>query len=420
MPPAPKKAPAKAPAKAAPKKASASALAQFEEKFAKTFGDGALDTGTGKVKDYEVISTGILSLDYEVGVGGLVEGRLVEYWGPDGIGKTRAAILAMVEAQRKHPSKRVAFIDVEQKFDRKWAQDHGLDLKRMYLFAPSNAEDVADAVKEFVRSGLISMIVVDSIGAMIPEAEKTKDADAAVMAQQAKIVTRMVKIAASEAPKTSTAIILINQVRANLSYGADTTTSGGFALKHVTTMKMKFKRTGTEAFKAKVNGQDVVVGHEIAIVVERNGVAPAYRTATASMFNVPTEKYGPIGVDQADQAVTMGIRTGVIRQGGAWYDLPTGQHLQGRAAVLDTLRTDTDALEAVRIRVLDIAAGKAYAEEQTPEDIPEVDPEEGISPRFRTVGDVAEAVRPRPMEAEADTVTVPEGQVNEATGEMAS
>lgn len=375
-----------------PKKASASALAKFEEKFAKAYGEGVLDNGSGKVPEYKVISTGILTLDDAVGVGGLVEGRLNEYWGPDGIGKTRASILAMVEAQKKYPDKKVAFIDVEHKFDWNWAIAHGLNRKMTYLFPPDDAEDVADALKDFIRSGLVSLVVVDSIGAMIPEAEKEKDADAAVMMAQAKIVTRMVKIASAEAPKNGVAVILINQVRANVSYGADTTTGGGFALKHVTTMKFKFKRTGTPAFKAKVNGEDVIVGHEIAIFVERNGVAPAYRTATATMFNVATAKYGPVGVDKVDLAVTMGIKRGVIKQTGGWYTAPGAEKVNGRPALVDLLRENTKVREAVEKGVLDIAAGRAFMEEIPPEDLPDEsdDPEAAINPRFRGVDSLAE------------------------------
>lgn len=375
----------------AKKSALATAQTKFEEQFAKSYGADALDNGSGKVPEYEIISTGIPSLDEAVGVGGLVEGRLDEYWGPDGVGKTRAAILAMVQAQKKHPGKRVAYVDVEHKFDWKWAIAHGLNRKMTYYFAPDDAEDVADAVKDFIRSGIVSMVVVDSIGAMIPEAEKEKDADAAVMAAQSKIVTRMVKIAATEAPKNSVAVILINQVRANLSYGADTTTGGGFALKHVTTMKFKFKRTGTVPFKAKVNGEDVVVGHEIAIFVERCGVAPAYRTAIATFFNVATEKYGPVGIDVADQAATLGIKRGVIKQRGGWYDVPGGESINGRPALVELLRDKEDVRDAVLKGVMDIAAGRAFAEEIPPEEIPETDdPEAAINPRFRgvdTLGD---------------------------------
>ena len=387
-----------------PKKPVASAqnraITSFEEKFAKTFGAGTL-TRTEAINPYEVISTGSLAIDFALGVGGLLEGRLHEIWGPEGIGKSTIALMHIACAQEKHPTKMAAYVDVEQKMDERWAAKHGVDLSRLYIYRPNNAEDVADAVKEFVSSGLVSIVVIDSIGAMIPEAEKAKDAGAAVMAAQAKIVTRMVKIAAAEAPKTGTEIFIVNQVRANLSYGADTTTGGGFALRHATTTKMKMRRTGTEAFKTKVNGEDVVVGHELAITIERNGVAPAYRTAVIVMFNQDTEKYGPVGIDRADEAVTMGLKTHTIKQRGSWYDTPDGHNYNGRAALVDAVRGDLTLQDQIRTRVLAIAAGTILMEETAPEEIPEeeVDPmealkakvEKGTTGKFRTSGSIAAA-----------------------------
>ena len=231
--------------------ASKAALRKFEERFSKAFGEGNLHRSS-EVNPYEVISTGSLTLDYRLTVGGYVEGRLVEIWGPDGVGKTTLALMGLAEAQKKHQDKMVAFIDMEQKFDSAWAVTHWIDLERIYVYTPESAEDVADALKEFCSSGLFSMVVLDSIGAMIPEVEKTKDAGDAVMGKQAIIVTRMVKIAAVEAARTGTAVLLVNQVRANLGFGADMTTGGGFALKHVTTMKFKLRRTATPPFKVKL------------------------------------------------------------------------------------------------------------------------------------------------------------------------
>ncbi len=309
--------------------ASKAALRKFEERFSKAFGEGNLHRSS-EVNPYGVISTGSLTLDYRLTVGGYVEGRLVEIWGADGVGKTTLALMGLAEAQKKHQDKMVAFIDMEQKFDSAWAVTHGMDLERTYVYTPASAEDVADALKEFCSSGLFSMVVLDSIGAMIPEVEKTKDAGDAVMGKQANIVTRMVKIAAVEAARTETAVLLINQVRANLGYGADMTTGGGFALKHVTTMKFKLRKTATPPFKVKLGKEDRVVGHELAIDIQRNGVAPSNRTAIVSLIHVASDKFGPIGIDRVDEVTTLGIDTGVINQGGAWYTMPGGDRHRGR------------------------------------------------------------------------------------------
>lgn len=354
--PAKKAAAKKAPAKKAPaKKAAATGMKAARDRFAaqfdKSHGEGLLDR-SGEIVAYEVISTGCLSLDEALGVGGWVEGRLNEIWGVDAIGKTTLAIQALREAQKKHPDKLVAVIDMEHTFDKKWAALHGvnIDSDHLWLVRPDSAEQVADIMKDCLRSGLFSIIVLDSIGAMIPEAEKEKDADQATMAIQAKIVTRMVKIAAVEADNTSTVVLFLNQVRANLSYGADTTTGGGFALKHVTTHKLKLSRGGREPFKVKIAGQEkpVEVGHEVAVLVERNKVAPPKRRAQFVLFHTPTAKYGPAGIDKVDDAVTVGIRADVIHQRGGYYDLPTGETVQGREAVVEALRGNYTLIEMIR------------------------------------------------------------------------
>ncbi len=336
----------------------------FLTKFEKTFGAETLVVAEKDAdKPYEVISSGSLDIDDASGVGGYVRGRLIEIWGNEAAGKSTLAMMACAEAQKAYPNLHTGWIDMEHVFDKPWARDHGIDLTRHHIFTPDSAEDVADAMKELLMSGLFSMVVLDSIGAMLPEAEKEKDADKAVMAAQAKIVTRMVKIAAVVSYQTGAIPLFINQVRANLGYGADTITGGGFALKHATTMRLKVSRTQTDPFKATVNGKSEIVGHEIKVNFERNKVASPHRTATLSLFNYPTEKYGPIGLDKVDEAVTVGIRRGAIVQSGGWFTLPTGEQVQGRPAVVDALRADAAVVEMVRDRVIALNAGEVIIDD---------------------------------------------------------
>lgn len=326
---------------------------KFEERFAKRFGEKSIHMATD-ADAYEVIPTGSLALDYALGVGGYVEGRLVEIWGVDAIGKSTLALQAIGEAQRKHADKLAAWIDMEQVFDLGWAMQQGVDPERLTVMPATTAEDVADAMKEILVSGLFSIVVLDSIGAMIPQVEVEKGADEATMAVQAKIVTRMVKIAAPAAAESKTVVLLLNQVRANLSYGATTTTGGGFALKHVTTHKLKLKRTGTKPYTARVPGEKepVEVGHELAILVERNKVAPPKRTAIVSLFHTESDAFGPPGIDRVDEAVTMGLKLGVIEQAGPYYTLPDQTKLQGRDKLVAHVREHPELLALLRERVL--------------------------------------------------------------------
>lgn len=354
------------------------ALAKFDTTFDKSYGEDILDR-SGIIVPYEVVSTGSLAIDYSMGVGGYVEGRLYEIWGPDGIGKTTLAFQAIREAQAKYPDNPAVWVDVEHRLDKAWMQIHGVDIspERLRIITPESAEQVADQVKDALRAEIFSIVVVDSIGAMIPEAEKEKDADQAVMAQQAKIVTRMVKIAAVEADKAGTLVILLNQVRANLSYGADTTTSGGFALKHCTTGKLKLSNGGREPFKVKLPGEDkpVRVGHAVAVMNERNSVAPAYRRAEFVLFTTATEQYGPVGIDRVDDTASMALKKGVIEQNGGWYTFPGGHKVNGRDAVVAHLRTEPDLMKVLRQQVLDTLS----AEDIVPVDAsnPLADPETG-------------------------------------------
>ncbi len=334
-------------------------LRRFEETFSKSFGPDVLRR-TSEIKPYPVIPTGSLAFDFATGIGGLPEGRLVEWWGVDGSGKTTIALLTIVEAQRKHPDKMVGFIDMEQALDLDWARKLGVNLDLMYHVQPESAEDLADITKAMLASGAMSMIVVDSIGGMITEEEQEKDAEKDVVGTLAKVVTRMVKIAAVEARKAGVLVLLLNQVRANIgSYGADTTTGGGWALKHGTTMRCKFKRTGTTPYLLGSGPEAEQVGVEIAVQIEKSKVAAPKRTAVIGLFNQATEKYGPIGVDKAAEATDLGLRIGAIERAGAWYTTPDGERHNGKDVVRDHLRAHPDLVERIRQQAIATRAAEA-------------------------------------------------------------
>lgn len=331
------------------------ALANFMLNFEKKFDDTNLKT-FGADYQHEVITTGSLALDYALGVGGYVKGRVIELWGAEQTGKSTSLMITAGAYQQSHPHKLVGWIDVEATFDPEWARAHGMDTSpdRLVVAQPGNAEDVADVVKEMITSGLFGFIVLDSIGAMIPKKEKEKDADEATMGLVAKTITRMVKIAAAELPKHGAILAMINQVRANLAYGADTTTTGGFARAHVTTHRLRFRRTATKPYMigSKSDGSEQQVGQEVAIQIEKNKVAPPKRTATLTFWNQSTEQYGPIGIDRAFDAFATGKTAGVFGRRGSWFDLPDGTEHNGQDAVLKYLRNNSEAIAAIREKVL--------------------------------------------------------------------
>lgn len=373
MPPvkgAAKKAAAKGAAKKAPAKDPLdAAMAKFEAQMDKSYGEGTM-IDLADAPTYDVVPTGSLSLDDALVVGGLVRGRQYEIWGPEHSGKSTLASEIVASHQQHCPRLWALYVDVEKRVDLPWFVAHGVDPRRTKLIRPQTSEEVADQIKSAMRSRLFSIIVVDSVGAMIAQAEIDKDAGESAMGKNPGIITRMVKMATALGMETNTTTLYINQVRADLSGSkyATITTGGGFALKHCTTARLKTSRSGggTGELKVRMDGEDQIVGYTMGVKVERNSVGPAYRVAKFVMVTVDTDKYGPIGIDRADEAVTLGLRTGVLEQAGAWItDTTTGERFNGREKVLDAYRADPIAVLRIRDAVLASVAHEVTEEDQT-------------------------------------------------------
>jgi recombination protein RecA len=326
---------------------SAQALRAFETRFAKAFGD-AVSLERHEQSRYDTISTGSLLLDVAVGVGGTIKGRITEVWGPESVGKSTLALLGVAQAQRKEPGSVQGWIDMEHRYDANWATKLGVDTARLYVAHPNHAEDVADILKEMVTSGLMNKVVLDSIGGMVSKTEVAKDAEEATVGQVAKIVTRMVKIAAVEGTRHHVDTWIINQVRANIGgYGADTTRGGGFALGHASTLRLKVRRSGESLIVGKED-EAVQVGIGLVVKVEKNSVASPGRNASIMLINEPTEKYGPIGIDQASEAYTLGIRLNLFERSGNWITFADGHRTNGKDAAIDHMRTNRHIIDKIR------------------------------------------------------------------------
>lgn len=348
-------------------------LDKFMKKWDKKFGEGSLYTGH-KIEKPEAISSGSIALDYATGIGGWPEGRITEFYGEPDLGKTTIALIAVAEAQTKYPDRMALYIDVENKLDREWAQDHGVDLDRLLVYVPTTAEETADSIAEYLNEELFCIVVLDSIGAMISRVEMEKQADEATVATVAKIVTRMVRAANSQAKVGKPVIIFINQMRSSISkYGSPIERPGGWALKFQSTMLVNLKKGPQPVYKAKVGASEIPVARLLAITIERNKCAPAGRTSEVMLVSVPTAKYGPIGVDKVDEAVTVGIDTGVIKRGGAWYTLPNEERVMGRDSVLDYVRNNPELIPEIRDRIIALRA------EEITDDLGEVDTVEVVN-----------------------------------------
>lgn len=346
------------------------ALERLRADFDKEFGAGTMSVG--QRNRYEVIPTGSLALDYAMGCGGLILGRVVEAHGLESTGKTTMALRAIASAQRLYPRRNTAFFDVERTLDLDWARAHGVDTAKMILVQPKTAEQVADMMHRLVVDFDVSLVVLDSIGAMLPREEYEKAADQATVGTIAKIITRMVKILAGEAEAHRTAALLINQVRAIIGPRGGTTRPGGFALTHVSTHRLRFGLTGARPITVGTDHRQVIVGREVAVKVEKNKVASPGRVAQIRLLNQDS-KHGALGINPVDETWTYGVMTGVIARNGAYATLPDGTTKQGEDKIKAHLIEHPELLGELRTRILATLAGEVHAVDDEGAEAPEVD-----------------------------------------------
>lgn len=352
-----------------PSKKALAGIEALRGKLAKQYGT-ALTRQDTESTAYEVVPTGSIALDYATVVGGYVRGRIHLLWGAEGSGKTTAVIRAMAEQQKAFPDLAVCYIDMEQTFDFDWARANGLDTREhrfIHLF-PDSSEDVADMMKLNAQSGVVSCVVVDSVGGMVTKKAQEKDADESDMGKNSQIVTRMCQITAIVARQNKVTVLIVSQVRADFKSmtGMDTYAAPK-ALRHATSMVLAFRQNGS-VLKAKVDDEDIPVGKPVGIRVERSKVAAGGRKADVTILNVPTAKYGPIGFDQVDEAWTVGRKPSVkaIQQGGGgYYTLPNGERIRGEDAAKEYLRKHPDVLDLVRAQALESV--RNMVQEEAPE-----------------------------------------------------
>ena len=346
------------PAKTAKKpKQIPSSLGALRANMTKRYGEGRILVRED-VTDYTVTSTGSLSLDLALRVSGWVQGRIHEIMGPEGVSKSTLCATSGREMQKAQPGRAVGYIDMEQTFDWPWAERQGLltDDKHFLYALPDNSEDVADQAAEMLETGLISMLIVDSIGGMESKQAFDKDAGDVVMGRNAQVITRLSKRLAVLAQRNKTTVLLVNQPRANISnpMGMDES-AGPKAMKHSTTTKVRLSRTGEKPMKVQFDGESEpdIVGTQFRARVERNKVAAAGKAAEYWLINQDTEEYGPVGISQAHETMDIGTYLNIIRQeGGGRYRFPWTEsdkdRIWGKEKVLEFLRENPERMLQVR------------------------------------------------------------------------
>lgn len=304
-----------------------SVLDQIKRKY----GEGSIMwLGDERRLDVEAIPTGSLALDIALGIGGIPRGRVVEIFGSESSGKTTVALHMIAQSQKRGGT--AAFVDAEHALDPSYASAIGVDLERLLLSQPSSGEEGLEITESLVRSGAVDIIVVDSVAALVPEAEITGAMGDAQVGLQARLMSQAMRKLTAVISQSKTTVIFINQIRSTISatsWGPTTTTTGGLALKFYTSMRLEIKRLGS----IEDGGQKI--GNETLVRVVKNKLAPPFKEARFDII------YGK-GVGRERELLKLGEQLGLIRKSGAWFAYGDKQLGQGASNSATALEQDTE------------------------------------------------------------------------------
>ena len=306
------------------------ALAQVLADIEKQFGKGAI-MKLGEQKDIEidVVPSGSLSLDMALGVGGYPKGRIIEIYGPESSGKTTFALHAIAEVQKE--GGRAAFIDAEHSLDPVYASHLGVNIDELLLSQPDTGEQALEICDALVKSEAVSIIVIDSVAALVPQAEIDGEMGDSHVGLQARLMSQALRKLSGSINKTNTIVIFINQLREKVGvmFGNPETTPGGKALKYYSSVRLDIRRG--EQIKS---GTDVI-GNKTNIKVVKNKVAPPFKTASVDIM------YGE-GVSQDGELVDLAADANIIEKSGAWYSYKGEKLAQGRENVKLLFKNNED------------------------------------------------------------------------------
>ena len=287
----------------------------------KQFGKGAImRLGGSETREIDVISTGSLSLDIALEVGGYPKGRIVEIYGPESSGKTTFALHAIAEVQKK--GGRAAFIDAEHALDPVYAKNLGVSIDNLLLSQPDTGEQALEICEALVRSQAISIVVIDSVAALVPQAEIEGEMGDSHVGLQARLMSQALRKLSGTINKTNTIVIFINQLREKVGvmFGNPETTPGGRALKFYSSVRLEVRRA------EQIKQGDSVVGNKTVIKVVKNKVAPPFKTANVDIM------YGE-GVSKEGELVDLATEAAIIEKSGAWYSYNGEKIGQGKENV---------------------------------------------------------------------------------------
>jgi recombination protein RecA len=316
-------------------KALDAAISQIDQNYGK---GSVMRLGQSRVLDIESISTGSLGLDLALGIGGLPKSRIVEIYGPESSGKTTLSLQVIAEAQKKGGI--CAFIDAEHALDPVYAKKLGVNTTELLISQPDTGEQALEIADTLVRSGSISVLVVDSVAALTPRAELEGEMGDHHMGLQARLMSQALRKLTGSVSKTNTMIIFINQIRMKIGvmFGSPETTAGGNALKFYSSVRLDIRRIGA------IKDKEEIIGNQTRVKVVKNKVAPPFKVVEFDIM------YGE-GISKLGEVVDLAAKANIIEKAGAWYSYKGEKVGQGRENVKQYLKLNPKIVAEIEMAV---------------------------------------------------------------------